>query len=132
MKSQLDNLPRYSTEEALLPAAVFNKVNLGLHRLADPLCIPIHGLRHLEIEFDHETWICRDVSLNNIPVLAWTEFNATTRDSLHEDISCKLYTYHAHAMLIVDTIMEQVDIELTNRLPKTTRDASVQKLNFIK
>lgn len=125
MKSILDKLPRYSTEDVSLPAPLYNKVKLGLLKLDKTLTFDIHGLRNLEVLLDSETWICRDVSLNNIPVLAWTEFNTTNRINLHEPVACKLYTYHAHAMLIIDTLLEQVDLELTRRLPHSDESAKI-------
>ena len=129
MKSQLENLPRYSTEDTHLPAAIYNKVKLGLFRIGNPLRFSIHGLRHLEIVIDHETWICRDVSLNDIPVLAWTDFNTSERSNLHNPVPCKLYTYHAHAMLIIDTLLEQLDIELTKKLPQNKKEADITRIN---
>jgi len=128
MKSQLDNLPRYSTEEVTLAAPLFNKVKLGLLRLNNPLIFAIHGLRHLDVVLDHETWICRDVSLNNMPVLAWTDFSMAKRNSLCESVTCSLYTYHAHALLISDTILEQIDIEISNRLPCSQNSAEIRSI----
>lgn len=129
MKSQLENLPRYSTDDTSLPAPLYNKVKLGLLRISNPLLFSIHGLRHLDVVLDNETWICRDVSLNNIPILAWTDFNLNERSSLHKPIDCKLYTYHAHAMLVVDTLLEQIDIELTKNLPHSNQTADVTPIN---
>ncbi len=129
MKSMLDKLPRYSTEEVSLPAPLYNKVKLGLLWIDKSLVFDIHGLRNLEVILDSETWICRDISLNNIPILAWTEFNTANRVNLHEPVSCKLYTYHAHAMLIIDTLLEQVDLELTRQLPHSPDSAKIIPLS---
>lgn len=106
MKSKLEGLPRYSSETTSVPAELFNLVRLALIRLGNPLRFSVKGLKDLDLMLDNETWICVDSSLNDIPVLAWTEFEAGHRESLVEPIACRYYTYHAHADKIFDTVVE--------------------------
>ena len=129
MKRKLEGLPRYSSESTTVPAELFNLVRLALMRLGNPLRFPITGLKNLEIMLDDETWICVDSSLNDIPVLAWTEFEASHRDSLVEPISCQYYTYHAHADKIFDTVVEYMADYLDSKLHGSVQnDTSTSKL----
>ena len=116
MKKRLEGLPRYSSEKTSVPAELFNLVRLSLVRLGSPLQFPVPGLKNIEIVLDAETWICFDSSLNDIPVLAWTEFEASHRDSLVEPIACQYYTYHVHADKIFDAVVKYLADYLDERL----------------
>ena len=112
MKSRLDNLPRYHTSEVTIEAPLYNQIKLALLRSKKPLRFSIANLRHIEVILDHEYWVCVDASLNDIPVFAWTDFDNSHRDNLHKPIAAKLYSYHAHASLIVDKVSDQIQNNL--------------------
>lgn len=116
MKSKLDGIPRYSSEKTTIPAALYNIVRLALLRLEDPIRFPLPSLKNIEMILDDETWICLDSSLNDIPVLAWTDFEVTHRENLHEPINCQLLFYHQHADKIVDAVIYEVKSILDSRL----------------
>lgn len=118
MKSRLEGIPPYSTEASTIPAALFNEVRLAILRLDKSLNFPIPGLRTLELILDEEAWIVIDASLNEIPVLAWTDFETRDRSNLHQPISCRLITYHAHAKLILEKVKQAIHKELDMRLHK--------------
>jgi hypothetical protein len=119
MSSRLGGIPRYKTVATLLPAALFNEVRLALLRLQDSLRFPVRGLRTLHVIIDKDAWIVVDSSLNDVPVLAWTEFETAHRDSLHQPIRCKLYLYHAHADIIIEAVLNELHKELDARLHAT-------------
>jgi len=122
MKKKLEGLPRYSSENTTVPAELFNLVRLALMRLENPMRFPVPGLKHIEVLLDNETWICVDSSLNDIPVLAWTEFEASHRDSLVDPIACLYYTYHAHADKIFDSVVDYMADYLDGKLHGGARD----------
>ena len=121
MKKRLDGLPRFSSEKTSVPAELFNLVRLALVRLGSPLQFPVPGLKNIEITLDAETWVCSDSSLNDIPILAWTEFEASHRESLVEPIICQYYTYHIHADKIFDTVVEYLADYLDEKLHGGTK-----------
>ena len=57
-----------------------------------------------------------DRALNDIPVVAWTDFEHRT--TIHEPIACTLRYYHAHADLIIETALAALDKLLIERLAK--------------
>jgi hypothetical protein len=116
MKSKLEGIPRYDSRSTELPAALFNEIRLALIRLGQSLRFPIEGLRNLEIILDKETWIVVDASLNDIPVVAWVDFEDEHRSSLHQPMKCMVYSYHAHADIIIDKVLEALHEELDARL----------------
>lgn len=119
MKSRLEGIPRYSSEATEVPAGLFNEIRLSLLRLGESIRFPIPGLRSLEILLDKETWIVVDASLNDVPILAWIDFETEHRSALHEPVKCKLYSYHAHTDVILDTVMRELHKELDQRLHGT-------------
>lgn len=116
MVSRLDDLPVYEQSRISLAAADFNRVQLVLKRFGTPLRISLAGLRSLELELSHEAWIVVDRNLNDIPVLAWTDFQVEGRSSLHEPIPCVMKSYHAHSGLIRERVFILMRQTLAQRL----------------
>ena len=116
MNRDLADLPYYSRVDTVLDAALYNRVHIGLRRLACPLRVSLPMLRSLDIILDTETWIVVDVSLNDMPVMAWLDFQADRREALHTPIPCRLQTYHCHADIIRPQVLETIADELARRL----------------
>lgn len=116
MLYDLADLPRYSSADIEMDAALYNRVRIALHRLGCPLRFPLPLLRHLDMILDEETWIVVDSSLNDVPIMAWLGFQAEHRSALHTPIPCRFYTYHCHADLIRPQVLETVADELAQRL----------------
>lgn len=116
MKSELSTLPRYSSERTTVDAEVFNPVRLALLRLGSPQRIPLPKLRTLAVILDEETWICRDTGLNDVPILAWLDFEASGRTNLNDPVPCLCYAYHAHADRVRPQVLETVAATMRDRL----------------
>lgn len=108
MKSRIEHLPVYEVRNAAVSARYFNRVLVALKRLGEPLYLPLPDLRDLGIYLDHELWVCYDRSLNDIPVIAWTEFDTAHRSGLHDHATCILRLYHNHAERIIDKVLMTV------------------------
>ena len=118
LRSRLDDIPIYSRAPAWIPAARYNRVRLALRRIASPLRVELPGLKHLDLILEDNVWAVVDRVLNDVPVVAWTEF--AHRDDLHTPINCELRYYHAHAELVANRALELCDRLLEERLhPKT-------------
>lgn len=105
---QLNTLPRYQTSSTNIEASFYNLIKLALLRKEQALRFSVNELKSLDVILTHDYWVCVDTSLNNIPVFAWTEFADKHRNSLHEAIPAKIYTYHAHAELIIEKVTNQI------------------------
>jgi hypothetical protein len=92
----------------------FNRVRLALSRLENPLRVALPGLRTLDFMLEDEVWAVVDRDLNDIPVLAWTDFEH--RSALHLPVRCILRYYHAHADVILDKALLRLDEILAARL----------------
>lgn len=128
MKTRIENVPKLKTERMLIDGARYNQVRLGLLRLENPLRIKLTGLRGMDIILDNTAWVCVDRTMYDLPVLAWTNFENTQRNGLHEPVHCQLHFYHIHADLIIETVLATMTSVLTqmlkNKRPGTTMDIS--------
>jgi len=110
MKSKLENLPCYSRYRAKIEAPVFNRIKLAQIRQGQgkmhTLRLRLDALRHLDLLVDDETWICVDRDQNDIPVIAWLDFNTSHRQELHKAIECDIYSYHAYAEMIEQRVLK--------------------------
>ncbi len=130
MKSRIENLPAYEIRKSSVSARYFNRVRIALSRLGGPLRLPLTNLRDLGMFLDEDLWVCFDGSLNDIPVIAWTEFDTAGRSGVHNEVSCTLRLYHNHAEVIIDKVLATVYDLLDKKLDETglPRDGGVTSL----
>ena len=115
MKTSLTDIPIYESCQTTIPAEIFNLTRIALKRLNPSLHINLPKLRSLELIIDEETWIVVDSRLNDIPVMAWLDFQTRDR-ALHEAVTCQLNLYHVHAKLIHDRVLESMVLILGEML----------------
>lgn len=129
MKSYLDDIPVYESTQASVSAEHYNLVQIALKRLGSPIRLELPKLRTLDFLIDEETWIIIDRSLNDIPVMAWLDFETKDR-GLHTPLTCTLNTYHAHATIIQPRVIEAMTLLLGEKLAElgNTGDGSVSEL----
>lgn len=113
-RSRLSDIPTLKTLPATVTAERFNRVRLALRRLENPLRIELPKLRSLDFILEDDMWAIIDRDLNDIPVLAWTDFEHRT--ALHQPVPCTLRYYHAHADVVMDKALQRLDEILRARL----------------
>lgn len=116
MKSRLEDLPTFETCQATVKAHHYNLVQVALKRLGEPQRFNLPKLRNLDLHLEKEAWIVVDKSLNDIPVMAWIDFDISHRTALHEDIACTLKIYHSHASILIEKVMEAMSLLLGEQL----------------
>jgi hypothetical protein len=129
MRSRLPNIPVLRSVNATIGAEQFNRTRLALMRLENPLRLVLPGLRGLDMMIERDTWLCIDRTLNDLPVLAWTDFQVAGR-GLHEPVACRSLYFHAYANVIVKTALADVHRILNERLRRAEgrRDGNVLTL----
>lgn len=132
MSRRLDDIPIYELIESSIAAADYNLVQIALNRLGgrlgDPIEIPLTGLRRLELILDRDAWIVVDHDMNDIPILAWTDFQVEGRDALHESVPCQLKTYHMHASVILERVTEFMEKELAARISEQQKACEIENV----
>lgn len=116
MFNRLKHVPPLIAVPAQIRARRYNRVRLALIRLENPIRFALTGLRHLHMILDDDSWVCVDASLNELPIVAWLDFDVRDRSSLHLPIQCRCLHYHAHADLITDRTLNAMDEVLERRL----------------
>ena len=122
MKSDLTDFPVYERLETAVSAEHFNLVKIALKRLGSPIRLELPKLRTLDFLLDEETWIIVDRRLNDIPVMAWLDFETKDR-SLHEPLGCTLNLYQAHASIIQPRVIEAMTLLLGEKLAESEKNA---------
>lgn len=112
MAHSLEEFPPLRVLPKSIGAADYNRVRLALLRLGNPLrvSLPHHG--GVDIILQRDSWVAVNNYINDLPLLAWREFNVEGRSGLHEPIECRLYFYHIQAGLIMGTALEALSERL--------------------
>jgi hypothetical protein len=133
MYNRLDNMPIYEHRDSSVDANYYNHVVFALKRLGEEIRLVIPRLKHLDLILQKDAWIIVDRALNDYPIAAWTKFQTTERNNLHEPVKCDLNLYHAHADLILDRTLEAMELmlgeELADMLPDEIPDVVPFKKN---
>jgi hypothetical protein len=116
MPSRIHEVPVLKSMPTIIDAAHYNRIRLALLRLENPLRFTLSHLRGLDVLLNDEAWVCVDRTMNDLPVLAWTDFETRGRSGLHEPVRCQLRFYHAHAGIIIKTLLQDIDAELSRRM----------------
>jgi hypothetical protein len=132
MSGRLDDIPVYELIESSVAAADFNLVQIALNRLGEPIDIPLTGLRRLELILERSAWVVVDHDMNDIPILAWTDFQTEGRSALHEPVPCRLKTYHMHAKVILEQVVTFMERELAARLAALQTACEVENIAPLK
>lgn len=127
MKSKLEDLPTFEIRQVTVKAIHYNLAQVALKRLGCPLRFVLPKLRTLDLHLEKDAWIVVDKSLNDIPVMAWVDFDISERASLHEDIPCTLKIYHSHAGILITKVIEAMTLLIGEQLdlPEDTADKIV-------
>lgn len=115
-------LQPYENREGFVKALYYNHVQTGLHRLHVKLRYRIPKLIHLDLVLQKDAWIVVDRALNDVPILAWTDFEIHHRENLHEDIKCEIRLFHYAADMILDRTLEAMELLLGEELSEEIND----------
>jgi hypothetical protein len=113
-------------------ANYFNQAQTALKRIGQQMRFKIPTLNHLDLIVQDDAWIIVDRVLNDIPVVAWTDFQSEGRDSLHEPVTCEIRLYHFAARMILKTTLDAMEIILGQSLAEKYNDGNEKVLPFNK
>jgi len=87
-----------------------------LLRLGNPLRLEMPGLRGIDIILDDSAWMAVDRNQVDMPLLAWTDFDARHREGLHQAVPCRMHLYHFHAGLLMGDLLDNLEFAIDERL----------------
>ncbi len=100
MSHWLDGVPVFAERTDEVEARLYNLWRRARLHLELPLRLPLPELTGMVMLLDERGWICVDERSNDVPVLAWIEFEDRHRDALHLPVRCRLNYYHYAASKI--------------------------------
>ncbi len=115
MASHTSDIPSLSVQSKTVEARFYNRVRLALIRLKRPLRFELAGVGKADILLTEEVWLCVDRSRDDLPLMAWTDFDKN-RTALHEPVHCKLRYFHVHAGMLAARVLPVLDKILEARL----------------
>lgn len=124
MLRRLNEVPKYSQASCRVQAGDYNIIRLALRRLPEPIVLQLNKLPHINMIIDEDSWVCVDSSLNDLPIIAWTDFQTGRRSNLHEPIQCQLSYYHFQASALVTRALNTTRELLNERLAAPRRETS--------
>lgn len=114
-----DKYPALRVMKKVIPAGDYNRVRIGLSGKKLPWRLNTPKIRCLQFVLNDSAWVCVDECQDDLPILAWTDFDVAQRESLGAPVSCKLRLYHMHAGLVMgsalETLVETVETHYKNR-----------------
>jgi hypothetical protein len=134
-------MPRYTRHDEVLildrrpgniDANYFNQAHTALKRIGHQIRFKIPTLNHLDLIVQEHDWIVVDRVLNDIPIVAWTDFQTEGRDNLHEPIACEVRLYHFAARMILKTTLDAMEDILGQSLAEQESNTPEKVLPFKK
>ncbi|MCB1857710.1 MAG: hypothetical protein KDI63_05535 [Gammaproteobacteria bacterium] len=105
-------VPTYSRWNTAVDALHYNHVCCSLKRSRGDIRLDLPGLRTLDLILQENAWVVVDRAFNDIPVVAWCDFQAAGRDNIHLPVRCMVRLFHAHGELIMTRVLEAMELLL--------------------
>ncbi len=112
MSHRLEGIPVFAERADEVDARLYNLWRRARLHLDLPIRLPLPGLSGMAMLLEEHEWICVDERLNDVPVLAWVEFEDRHRDALHLPVRCRLNYYHYAASKIRADALAAMEAEL--------------------
>lgn len=113
-------------------AHYFNAALTAQKRLEVPIRFKIPTLNHLDLIVQENAWVVVDRVLNDMPIVAWTDFQTDGRDNLHEAIACEIRIYHFAARMILKTTLDAMEVILGQYVAERDNGKVITLLPFKK
>lgn len=125
-----DEVPQLGSRAGKVNALFYNHAQTALKRLGNQIRLKIPKLKHLDLIIQKDAWIIVDITLNDIPVVAWTNFETENRKSLHEPIQCEIRFFHFAASMILNRTLEAMEMMLGEALEQDLPDEKSDVIPF--
>lgn len=118
--SRVGDLPVYEQRKDEVSAKLYNLWRRAKLHFDLPIRISLEGYRGLVMVLETHEWVIVNERENDMPVLAWVEFEDQGRDALHVPVKCKLNHYHFAASKVRAHSLELMEEELEHKLINKT------------
>jgi hypothetical protein len=130
MYTRHNEVQQLRSENTEVQAIYFNHVQTALKRLDNKIRFKIPTLKHLDLILQTDAWIVVDTVLNDMPIIAWSDFNIEHRETLHQPVKCEIRFYHFAADKIMDKTLEAMELVLGEKMADDLPDEVSHVLDF--
>ena len=127
-----NEVPQLASRKGKVKALYYNHVQTALKSLGPQIRLKIPKLKHLDLIIQKDAWVIVDIVLNDIPVVAWTNFETAQRNNLHEPIQCEIRFFHFAASMVLNRTLEAMELMLGEQLAERLPDDSTTVIPFKK
>jgi len=114
--SRVNDIPCYAQRPDRLDAQLYNLWRRARLHLRLPIRISLPEQAGVVMIVEARELICANARQNDLPILAWVEFEDRQRSALHTPVPCKLNYYHFAASRYRARALEAMAEELQRRL----------------
>ena len=118
--SRIRDIPYYAQRNDEIDAKLYNLWRRAKLHFTMPMRLPLVDYSGCVMLLEEHEWVCVDERQNDLPILAWIEFEDQGRDALHLAVKCKLNYYHYAASKLRAHSLELMQDELEKRLQENT------------
>lgn len=90
-----------------------------------PIRLKLLDLKTIDLVVQREAWVAVDRACNDLPVLAWTDFEGLRHRALHEPVLCELRYFHGLAGMVVKRLLDLLESRLRERLHDASAEPAV-------
>ncbi len=130
MYTRHNEIQQLHSEKTEIQAVYFNHVQMALKRLGRQIRFKIPTLKHLDLILQSDAWVVVDTVLNDMPIIAWSDFIIDHRDALHQPIACEIRYYHFAADKIMSRTLEAMELMLGEKMSDDLPDEVSHVLDF--
>ncbi len=120
--SRIDDVPYYEQRPDQISATLYNLWRRTRLHFELPLRIPLPAFSGMVWVLEEAQWVCVDERQNDLPILAWVEFEDKGRSALHTPVQCKLNYYHFAASKIRAGALACLESTLEKELKKSGKE----------
>jgi hypothetical protein len=114
--TRIHDMPALARRPDRLEAEHYNLWRRARRYLACPIRLPLEGMHGVELILEADAWVCVNTLQNDLPILAWTEFEDAHREAIHTPVPCQLNYYHFAASKYRARVLETGMRELRERI----------------
>lgn len=119
--SRVGDMPIFAQRDGEVSAKLYNLWRRAKLHFDLPLRIELEDYYGFIIILEEHEWVVADEKENDLPILAWVEFEDQGRNALHVPVKCKLNFYHfaasrirAHSLELMETALDKKLITESN------------------
>lgn len=116
--SRVGDVPVYEQRDDSVEAGLYNLWRRAKLHIKMPIRLEFDEIPGVAMILDKDEWACVNINQNDLPLLAWVDFQDQGRVSLHTPVACKLNYYHYAASRYRVIVLRAMEQELKQRLNK--------------